>query len=568
MNPTYIDLFKSYRWNELFEQVKNSEYDPKLPIQQQQALAIKAMLLVAWWSDSVTSKEILNHFPPLITDPLIHFCVTYGYMCLGDLPKLKHYLKNTPKAQPKWMKIYLDLEFQGRSLKFDEQIKILKKITSTNNFPDYAIVALLQSFEHEKADITLLKEYLPSLSLLQNSPSPLMILLYNRAGLIHIDDVDVSSSPLLLLRKSRHFLRNFKLIDALKSYDLLAQTKLLDIISINEWIRLSVSIPQGKDYLLKRVDFALSLAPDSLFIRGTLASYALIHCYRNGDYKTAYALAQKFHEFTKLQSSDFIKNAQIFFNYTLYLCITWQHNTQLYANETQNLKSIEVYGESHSLSLSNFRLDNLYKDVCHGKTNFIMGAKMHHLKENNDTFHSKALRLHFETIQPHANLFFAIGEIDTRPDEGIWQVHLKKEKNLEEIINDTVGGYIDFLYENLKDKQLSSITIQGIPAPAYALKDDKDPKDEAGFLNMIKQVNEKLNELTLEKGWNFLDVYTATVAEDGKSNKKWHIDGYHLQPLFYTEADKWLIKPEVKEQQPVAMDFSKPVQYNLSKPSQ
>jgi hypothetical protein len=139
---------------------------------------------------------------------------------------------------------------------------------------------------------------------------------------------------------------------------------------------------------------------------------------------------------------------------------------------------------------------------------------------------------------------FTIGEIDTRPDEGIWQVHLKKEKPVDEIINDTVGGYIEFLYENLKDKDLSSITIQGIPAPAYELTGDKDPKDEKGFLEMIKKVNDKLKELTLQKDWNFLDVYSATVGEDGKSNKKWHIDGYHLSPVFYpSEADKWLVKP-------------------------
>ncbi|MFA5427002.1 MAG: SGNH/GDSL hydrolase family protein, partial [Sulfurimonas sp.] len=536
MTSTYIDLFKSYHWNELYESVKLTQYDSAIPIQSQQPLALKAMLLVSWWQDSVTSKEIFKHFPPLLTDPLTHFCVAYGYMCLGDVPKLKHYLKNTPKAQPKWMKIYLDLEYQGRSLKFHEQIKTLKKITSTNNFPDYAIVALLQSLEHEKADITLLKEYLSSLSLSPNSPSPLMILLYNRAGLIHIDDVDVSTSPLLLLRKSRHLFRSLELIDTLKSYDLLVQTKMLDINCINEWLMTSVSIPQGRDYLLKRVEFALSLAPNSLFIQGTLASYALIHSYRSGEYKTAYAIVLKYHEYTKLAKSYFIKNAQVFFNYTLSLCATWQHNTHLYANDSQNLKPIEVYGESHSLSLSNIRLDSLYNNECFGRINFVMGAKMHHLKKDNDTFYSKALQLYFQTIQNSANLIFTIGEIDTRPDEGIWQVHLKKEKNLEEIIDNTVGGYIGFLYENLKEKQLNSITIQGIPVPNYALEGDKDPKDKEGFLNMIKQVNEKLKNLTLEKGWNFLDVYSATLGEDGKSNKKWHIDGYHLQPIFYTEA--------------------------------
>lgn len=230
----YTEYLKSYRWNELYEDVKSSEYDALLPIQSQHALAIKAMLLVAWWQDSFTSKELLNHFPPLITDPLTHFCITYGYMCLADMSKFKHYLKNTPKAQPKWMRIYLDLELQGRSLKFYEQIKTLKKVTSASHFPDYAIVALLQSLEHEKADITPLKEYLSSLPLLQNSPSPLMLLLYNRVGLIYIEDVDVSTSPLLLLRKSRHLFRSLKLIDTIKSYDLLAQTKMLDINCINE----------------------------------------------------------------------------------------------------------------------------------------------------------------------------------------------------------------------------------------------------------------------------------------------------------------------------------------------
>jgi hypothetical protein len=171
-----------------------------------------------------------------------------------------------------------------------------------------------------------------------------------------------------------------------------------------------------------------------------------------------------------------------------------------------------------------------------------MGVKMYHLSEPSSSYHSTLLLEHFKFIKPNTDIMFTIGEIDTRPDEGIWQVHLKKEKNLEEIIDNTVGGYIGFLHENLKDKNLSSVTIQGIPAPNYALDGDKDPKDKEGFLNMIKQVNEKLKNLTLEKGWNFLDVYSATLGEDGKSNKKWHIDGYHLQPLFYTEADKWLVR--------------------------
>lgn len=85
---------------------------------------------------------------------------------------------------------------------------------------------------------------------------------------------------------------------------------------------------------------------------------------------------------------------------------------------------------------------------------------------------------------------------------------------------------------------------------------------------MIRKVNTKLQELTLSHGWNFLDVYSATLGDDGKSNNKYHIDTIHLKPSFYQEADKWLIKPEIKElPKPTAMDFSKYQTVSLSKPS-
>ena len=567
MQKQIIELFRSYRWNELYEEVKNVRYDSKLSLRSQHSLAIKAMLLVAWWSDNITSKEILKLYPPLITDFFTHFCVTYAYMCLGDKQKMKWYLSKIPKNSPKWMRSYLDIEYFGRSLQFEKQMKLVRKLTPANQYPqDYIKVALLQSLEHDQADISYLQRYIQEIKLTQDT-DPLSMALCLRAGMIDIDTIDSKVSPLLLARKANYLLRTKKVLDSLKSYDALANTKFLDINTINQWLAVAISLPQAKEYFLQRADFALSLVPNSLFVQGTVSSYALIFSYLQGDYKTAYNIVQKYHNYKELPKTKFTKNAQIFFNYILNLCVFWQHNRSLYIKASDNLK-LSVFGESHSLSLSNINFKLNYNNF-NANSNFIMGIKMYHLANTDSSYHANCLKEHIKFIQPNSNLLFTIGEIDARPDEGIWQVHLEKGKDVDTIINDTVNGYIDFLADNLKDKLLS-VTIQGIPAPNYALEGDKDPKDEKGFLSMIKIVNDKLKELTLEKGWYFLDVYSATLGDEGKSNKKWHIDGYHLSPLFYVEeADKWLVKPKIQaEPKSQTIDFSKYTAVSLNKPRQ
>jgi len=64
---------------------------------------------------------------------------------------------------------------------------------------------------------------------------------------------------------------------------------------------------------------------------------------------------------------------------------------------------------------------------------------------------------------------------------------------------------------------------------------------------MIAEVNRQLKEGVLARGWHFLDVYAATVGEDGTGNAQWHLDGWHLQPMFYTQADRWLVKPPAQD---------------------
>ena len=527
------------------------------------------MILVAWWNDNIESKEIFEKFPLLINDPYINFVLTYGYMCLADKKTMQSYIKNTQKNTSLWMKNYIDIELLGRLQRFKDQAKLVKKLNKNSKYlEDYIKVALLQSLENNTANIKYIQQYINSINLMSNKDS-LSLSLCVRAEIIHIIDTDINSSSLLKHRYIMYrFLQN-DLLEVLKSLDLLAQENFLNLYSLMIWFKVSEAIPQGKKDILKRLEYAISLVPNSILLKGIIASHALIYFYNKGEYELAFGVVRDYKLFANLSIDNSISNLQIYFKFISKLCYFQIRNSSLYFDSNEN-SLIEVFGESHSLSISNIKTFFLDKELT-GNAHIIQGIKMHHLKLGKDTFYSKALQLHLKEIKPNSELLFTIGEIDCRPDEGIWDVHSKKNIDIDKLIKTTTEDYIEFLSEKFNDKLYSSITIQGIPAPGYKLNNTLD-SDEAieAFLSMIKKVNISLKLLTLKKKWNFLDVYGATVGKDGRGNNKWHLDFTHLKPSFYAqEADKWLIKPEPKKQEtkPNTIDFSQYSTVSLSKPN-
>jgi len=142
-------------------------------------------------------------------------------------------------------------------------------------------------------------------------------------------------------------------------------------------------------------------------------------------------------------------------------------------------------------------------------------------------------------LPANSSILFTIGEIDCRLDEGIWSTAKKQAADYQTLIEKTVTGYLDWLEETLK-KTSQPIIIQGIPAPNYHKELEMSDENVFEFLAMINEVNQQLKYYTLQKGWQFLDVYAATVAENGKSHGQWHLDSHHLKPAFYRQAQNWL----------------------------
>jgi hypothetical protein len=134
----------------------------------------------------------------------------YSYISLADYKKIQIYKKNKPKILPKWMMSWLEIEFLGRSLKDEEQVNLAKKLTPINKFPEnYIKIALLQSLEHKKANLTYLKKWLININLTEDKCN-LSQALCTRVGLVDIDKIDASIFPPLLYRKANALLYDFR----------------------------------------------------------------------------------------------------------------------------------------------------------------------------------------------------------------------------------------------------------------------------------------------------------------------------------------------------------------------
>jgi len=541
-----IKLLKSYQWNILWLNIKDIDTNKLDDITAKQILSLRAFLLSALFGDNASAEKILVKFPDKIDDPIIYFTVTLSWLSIINQEKIDIYVRYVPPKLLNWMRYWIQIEYLGRSFKYEEQSKLVEKLAvNDKNIDDYIKTALYNTLFDKTRYLKHTKKLIISLNLINNK-DPLSILLCIATELKDVKDIKFSEHFFLKNIYTTHLLLNkHYLYECMILYDELASNNMLTLNSAITWLSYFISFPENGINIFNKIEELFKFLPATLYIRGSVVTYALIYSWITNNINQINNIIKHFKEYDKLPVDDFIKNNKIFFRYVLRLSISRNENTNLYKNNKIS-KPLYVLGESHSLSLSNLNFsfeDKLYT----GSTCFIMGVKMQHLSKFDISNNSICFKEHIKIIPDFSDILITIGEIDCRPNEGIWKYFLAHDITIEEIIENTVSNYMEFLLDCLREKFFYSITIQGIMAPGYVLIDSNDPQDEIGFLNMIKKVNERLKYFSLENKWNFLDVYSATVGNNGKSNMQWHIDDYHLKPSFYTESNKWLIKPEAKK---------------------
>lgn len=198
-------------------------------------------------------------------------------------------------------------------------------------------------------------------------------------------------------------------------------------------------------------------------------------------------------------------------------------NPLLYVTN-EKLPVLYVIGDSHCLSYSN--LEIVYRGKLHRVVSkIIMGCKAWHLSVSEKNKYKEQFENIILNLEEHADVLVIFGEIDCRLDDGIMKHYKHKPSNLTESIPKLVNQYIAHV-SNLCNRKFITPLYSLVPAPyineAVSLKEKEQLKKVIGIFN-----NTVSSILVKEQ---IYDVFLLTTNNNGESNKRYHIDRWHLLP--------------------------------------
>ena len=195
-------------------------------------------------------------------------------------------------------------------------------------------------------------------------------------------------------------------------------------------------------------------------------------------------------------------------------------------NNNPYSKKIPHFGESHCLSFAHQTL-SISSHLKQIQPVLITGGKAWHFANNKNNQWKDSLNQQMKNHNYSDEIFISFGEIDCRKDEGILPYSIKNNKEISEVCEKTIQGYLDYM-EKVLSQKYTKIYYFGVPAPIRGeeLLDDLDIKR----IKMIKIYNSLLKKEVLSRVSYFLDVYKLTSNNDGVNNNIHMCDDTHLSP--------------------------------------
>jgi hypothetical protein len=192
------------------------------------------------------------------------------------------------------------------------------------------------------------------------------------------------------------------------------------------------------------------------------------------------------------------------------------------ASETEN----KVYhlGESHCLSYAHQSI-SINGDNFKINPRITFGAKAFHFYRTRKDSFKAITNAHFVSLPENSKVLISYGEIDCRPNEGFITAARKLKKPLEDIITETVMGYVRWFAEQNASKNHHLYFI-GVPAPVYNTKHGDDLNSEVA--RTVALFNTALQKYSLQRGFEMVDVFKFTSGDQGFSNGLFHVDNSHL----------------------------------------
>lgn len=296
---------------------------------------------------------------------------------------------------------------------------------------------------------------------------------------------------------------------------------------------------------LSNIKTAMRRAPLTATEIAILDSYSFADAWLRFDTQALKSLMTQHHDFSLSEGGDATVNiCRIYFKFCIRLLNYRLQHLDEYSGDSGG--DLVFVGDSHALvpAGKNFPWRGR---MVQASAKPIRGIKMFHL--GNDappkwkTYFSEKLN----TLPDGCGLVLAIGEIDCRPEEGIFPTAHQRGQSCAGLLEKTVREFVEFVSGELRrlDKQPSSITLMGTPFPAY------DPEGRLpanttkdAFVQFIADANRTMRHQALNAGWDFLDVYCATKDSAKAADSPLRIDETHLSPAFYSQAERWRLSPD------------------------
>ncbi len=243
--------------------------------------------------------------------------------------------------------------------------------------------------------------------------------------------------------------------------------------------------------------------------------------------KTSLNLLNEKENFNKLSASnkDFILGFLKFMSSLL--------SKKLIDNGTIKYPLIYHLGESHCLSFAHQKIK--YKDkeyriipkIC-------FGVKAFHLAQKQKNIYKSIIENHINKIPPKNILFFSIGEIDCRLNEGFLVAFKKKKIPLKKIIKNILSNFLYFLHNLVKGKG-HEVYFLNVPAPK--LKRNISVEEKTNLITVISEFNFFLNHYAKRYDYNIIDIYKITRNSSGSSNNLFHCDDKHVGPAIIKQIE-------------------------------
>jgi len=210
-------------------------------------------------------------------------------------------------------------------------------------------------------------------------------------------------------------------------------------------------------------------------------------------------------------------------------------------NKNTGSKKIPHIGESHCLSFAHQSL-SIVSQVKTIQPVLITGGKSWHFANNKNNKWKDSLTQQMKNHNYSSQVLISFGEIDCRKDEGILSYAIKNNKDISEVCEHTIKGYLDYM-ERVLSLNYSKRYYFGIAAPTRK----KEVLDELDIkrIELIKIYNSLLKKEVLSRSSYFVDIYALTSKKDGENNTMHMCDNFHLSPrCLSTLFENHLCKPE------------------------